>query len=498
MSRKYKILMALPEISPFTRTGELSDLGGSVPKELKDMGHDVRLITPQYRVIDERRYILRDVIRLQNIEIPLGGEKVTINVKSSFLPNSKIQVYFIDYKPFFARIGLYSDPESGVPFKDNAKRFVLFSKSVLETLIRLQWQPDVIHCHGWQAGLIPFFLKTTYSSNSFFDKCATLLTVYDFADLGIFDKSCSEFLAENSDFKFEDSALNLRGECSFLRGGIAYADFINTLSDTYLQDVLNGCDSVKKVYDIVKEKKEHFSSAVNGIDYSEWDPENDSFIPASFTSEEIEGKEESRKVLREELSLKVDIENPVVCMITELEGRKGLDLVRDGLEKLMKNQIGLVILGRGNQEYQNFFMKAEKKWKGRIRFINSFAKDKLHLVVAGSDMVLIPSLYEPCGFTQLYCMRYGTVPIVRLTGGLVDTVVPITTKKDEGTGFAFDKYSVTSLLKGLNNALKVWGDKETWRKIQKKCMQRNSSWEIAAGRYVSLYEKCVLEKDREG
>ncbi|MCD6116197.1 glycogen synthase [bacterium] len=494
MSRKYKILMALPEISPFTRTGELSDLGGSIPKELKDLGHDIRLITPQYRVIDERRYILRDVIRLQDIEIPLGGEKVTINVKSSFLPNSKIQVYFIDYKPFFARIGLYKDHKSGVPFKDNAKRFILFSKSVLETLIRLQWQPDVIHCHGWQAGLIPWFLKTIYNTNPFFDKCSTLFTVYDFAESGVFDKSCAEFLSSDNNFSFENSSLNLKGDCSFLRGGVAHADFINTLSDTYLKDVLNGCDSVKKVYDVVKERKGHFASAVNGIDYTEWNPQNDSLISSAFSSEEIEGREENRKALREELSLKTGIESPVVCMITELESRKGIDLVKESLEKLMKNPIGLIVMGSGTQEFETFFTKAEKKWKGRIRFINSFAKDKLHLVVAGSDMVLIPSLYEPCGFTQLYCMRYGTVPIVRLTGGLVDTIIPVTNKKGEGTGFTFEKYSATGLLKGINSALKFWANKEEWKNIQKRCMQRNSSWEIAATRYVSLYEKCVNEK----
>ncbi|RKY81697.1 glycogen synthase GlgA [candidate division KSB1 bacterium] len=495
MSEKLNILMVLPEISPFTHTGELSDLGGSIPRELKDMGMDIRLITPQYRAIDERRFILRDVIRLQNIEIPLANEKVTINVKSSFLPNSKIQVYFIDYRPFFARTGMYKDPESGEPYQDNAERFILFSKSVFETLIRLQWQPDVIHCHGWQAGLVPFFLKTEYKSNPFFNKCSTLLTVYDFADLGIFNKTCADFLSPKDDFSFNESPINLNGNCSFLKAGIAYSDYINTLSDTYLKDVLNGCESAKPVYDLIKKRKNSLISVTNGIDYSEWDPENDKLIAENFSAEDLSGKSENRKILREKLGLKVSENEPVICLVTELKDRKGIKLIQESLEKLMASKIGFVVMGHGKREYETYFSKAEKKYKGRLKFINSFAKDLIHTVVAGSDMVLIPSKYEPCGLIQMYCMRYGTVPVVRLTGGLVDTVIPIRQKSDKGTGFEIDKYTPAGIVRGISKAIKYFEDKDVWQHIQKQCMLSDNSIKKAVEKYVEIYKKCIGKKE---
>jgi len=492
MKKKFNILMAVPEINPFTRTGELSDLGGAVPKVLKDMGNDIRLITPQYRVIDERRYILRDVIRLQDIKVPLGDETVTINVKSSFLPNSKIQVYFIDYRPFFARKGLYNDPESGEPYKDNGERFILFSRSIFQTLSRLQWQPDVIHCHGWQAGLIPFFLKTVYNEDPFFNACSTLLTVYDFDDLGMFSKDCQRyFTPDTAEFDFEKSPINLDGNCSFLKAGIAYADYINTVSDTYLENVLDGCDSAARVFDLIKERKDKFGSVINGVDYTEWDPENDSSIAEAFSAENLEGKEANRKALREELGLTMPDEDPVICIITELEDRKGLELVREGIERIMKQQAGLVVMGRGDREFSDFFEEVGKQWKGRFAFINSFAPSSMHLVVAGSDMVLIPSKYEPCGVTQLYCMRYGTVPIVRFTGGLVDTVIPIKEEMDQGTAFTIKDYSVKGVSEGVEQALKFFHKRDAWAHIQKQCMGQEYTIQKSAEQYMTMYDRCI-------
>ncbi|MCK4830001.1 glycogen/starch synthase, partial [bacterium] len=217
MKRSLKILMVFSEIYPFAKTRDLSDVGGSLPKALKEMGHDVRVITPQYRVTNERKYVLRDVIRLQNINVPMGKKTLCVNVKSAFLPNSKVQVYFIDYKPFYFREGIYNNPKSGVPYSDNDKRFILFSKVVLKTLIKLQWQPDVIHCNDWQSGLVPFFLKTVYKEDPFFSKTYSLFTVHDFECQGNFNLDCKSDIAMDLQGGEFDKGIQLNGKCNFLK-----------------------------------------------------------------------------------------------------------------------------------------------------------------------------------------------------------------------------------------------------------------------------------------
>lgn len=266
MKSKLNILMVFPEIAPFIRTGEVGEVGGSLPKFLKEMGHDVRVITPQYKATNERKYILRDVIRLQNIEVPLGKKSVQINVKSAFLPNSKVQVYFIDYKPFFFREGVYADPKNGKAYVDNDKRYILFSKGVLETLTKLQWQPDIIHCHDWQSGLIPFLLKTKTKNDVFFQKTFSLFTVHDFTEHGNFDRACLSDIGINGDFIFKGSGLDLGGKCSFLKAGIQYADSVNTVSETYAQEIQKNTNNQKGILETLNKRKDKFQGIVNGVD----------------------------------------------------------------------------------------------------------------------------------------------------------------------------------------------------------------------------------------
>ena len=299
MKGAMNILMVLPEVTPFATMSDTGDVGAGLPKALKEMGHDVRIISPQYRAINERRYVLRDVIRLQDIDVSLGEETVQVNVKSAFLPNSKVQVYFIDYKPFFFREGLYVDMKTGKMYPDNDRRFVLFSKAVLETLKKLQWQPDIIHCHDWQSGIIPFLLKRVYADDVFFQKTQSLFTVHDFAYQGIFDPSCVEVLGVDGSFVFKGSDIELNGQCNFTKAGIHFADFVNTVSPSYADEVRSKPSLTDGLQSSLKARGNRFTGVLNGIDTSEWNPETDRLIAKSYSVKELESKEENKKALCE-------------------------------------------------------------------------------------------------------------------------------------------------------------------------------------------------------
>ena len=495
MKNKLNVLMVFPEIAPFIKTGEVGEVGGSLPKFLKELGHDVRVITPQYKATNERKYILRDVIRLQNIQVSLGNKTVKINVKSAFLPNSKVQVYFIDYKPFFFREGLYGDPKSGKAYVDNDKRYILFSKGVLETLSKLQWQPDIIHCHEWQSGLIPFLLKTKNKDNPFFEKTSSLFTVHNFANQGIFDTTCLSDVGVNGDFKFQGSGLELGGKCSFLKAGIQYADGINTVSTTYAQEVQKDTNNYKGILEALKLRKDKFSGIVNGVDDHYWNPDQDALIPEKFNLQTLEKKEINKKALMERFKLPFLPDVPIISMISPLTEDKGVDLLQDSFEKMVQLGTVFLLMGEGKRTYYQFFKKIQKKYPDRVGVCLNSDQSLFHLMIAGSDMIIMPSKIEPCGLNHLYGMRYGTIPIVRSAGGLADTVQSFTASTGKGNGFVFNNYKANSLLKAVKQAVQCYRDKKVWSRVMKNCMRLDISWRGPAKKYIQLYNKCISARE---
>ncbi len=494
MKNKLKILMVYSEVAPFSKTGGLADVGGALPKFLKDMDHDVRIITPQYLAINERKYILRDVIRLQNIEIPLGEKSVKINVKSAFLPNSKVQVYFINHKSLFFRSGLYVDPRNGSDYADNDKRFTVFSRGVLETLNKLQWQPDIIHCNDWQSGLVPFFLKTVFKDDSFFSHTYSMFTIHNVAYQGNYSIDSVKEIGIDHEYCESGGPLEFQGKCSFLKSGIVYSDLINTVSENYVREVQSSSDFGCGFENIIQSREKDFFGILNGIDDTVWNPETDTHIPANYTINDLDKKGQNKEALFNELSLPNEPEIPVISMITRLVDQKGINLVRDIFDEMMRLKIFFVLLGVGDESYHRFFKQAQKKYKDRVR-INLTFNDKLaHLVIAGSDVFLMPSKTEPCGLTQLYGLKYGTVPLVHKTGGLADTVHPFNLDADKGNGFVFEKYDSKQLLKVLKQAVKQYSDQKTWVRIMKNGMKEDFSWRVSAKKYVQLYNKCISKK----
>ena len=494
MKGKLNILMVFPEVAPFSRTGEVGDVGGALPKALKDMGHDVRVITPQYRSINERKYVLRDVIRLQNIDIELGSKKVTIDVKSAFIPNSKVQVYFIDYKPFFFREGLYSNASTGKPFPDNDKRFILFTKGLLSTLNKLQWQPDVIHCHGWQSGLIPFFLKTIYKDDSFFKKSFTLFTIHDLHLQGDFDRACLDSMAEGEESDFQNNEIEHNGKVSFTKAGIVYADLVNTIRGSYSRENRSRWEDRDFMEEVLGWRKENIFHVANGIDYSVWNPESDSMIQKTYTIDDLKDKEENKRALLESQGLEYTPEVPVVAMLLDISDQAGLELLRSVFDEMMKIDMYLILLGNADKSLLQFLKKNQKKHAKRLCILTSYDDALIHALVAGADILLFPAVSGSTETSRYFCLKYGTVPVVFRHKGMTDTIQPFNPDTGKGFGFIFQEHNARHFVNTLKKTVRAYGDEKIWVKIMKNGMREDFSWHHASKKYIQLYNKCIAKR----
>ncbi len=492
--KKLKILFLSSEVFPFAKTGGLADVASALPKALKELGHEVRIIMPKYKAVNERKFILREVIRLKDIPIQVGESVKKINVKSAFTPDpDKIQIYFIDYKPFFGMEGLYLDTKSKKEYLDNDARFILYAKGVLETLKLLFWQPDIIHCNDWQTGMVPFFLKTLYKKDVFFKKTSTLFTVHNVAYQGNFPKESFELTNIDEGTFSLGAPTEYYGKFSFLKTGIHYANHINTVSEQYSKEVQASEEYGCGFEGIFLDRKNDFSGILNGVDYSVWNPEIDGLIPNNYSASDLSGKKENKKELAEKSGFQFDENIPIIGMISRLVDQKGLDILEEVKDELLKNDLQMVILGTGDEKYHKMLKKLAKAYPGKLKVNLTFDNNLAHLIEAGSDMFLMPSRYEPCGLNQLFSLKYGTVPIVRKTGGLADTIVEYDVKKNTGNGFVFEKYDAKAMLEAVLRAVESYKQPAVWKKLIKKGMKQDFSWKVSAQKYNKLYEK-ILKK----
>lgn len=494
MKNKVRVLFLSSEVSPFAKTGGLADVSSSLPKALHELGHDVRVIMPKYGPISERKYVLREVIRLKKIPVTMGNTEHVTCAKSAFIPDSKVQVYFLDYKPYFGRSELYLDPKTGTDYPDNAERFMLFSRAVLETIKLLHWQPQIIHCNDWQTAMIPWLLQHDYADDPFFKDITTLLSVHNFAYQGSFDKSILRNIGIDDAHPDLVEQVEIYDRVNFLKTGLLTADAISTVSPTYAKEVQTDADRAAGLQDVLEARKKDIYGILNGVDYSIWNPEADSLIPEHYSATDLEKKVEDKKALLEKAKLPFDETLPVIGIVSRLVDQKGFDLISDVLDKIVSLQCQLVVLGTGEKKYQTFFKEAMKTYPKNVAAFFTFDEEMAHLIEAGSDIFLMPSLYEPCGLNQMYSLRYGTVPVVRNTGGLADTIIDFVREPEKGNGFVFDAYESNAMLNAIENAIKTFKDEKTWRKIQKRGMKADFSWGLAAENYVKLYQK--LEKKK--
>ena len=383
MATSLKILFVVPEVTPFAKTGGLADVASALPKTIKESGHDIRIFMPIYATVKERKFVLRDVIRLRDLKISLADKIVNVHIKSSFLPNSKVQVYFLDYSPYFNRNELYVDPQTGTDFTDNAERYSMFCRAALEMLKRLYWQPDIIHCNDWQTGLIPAYLKTIYAESVFFKKIKTIFTIHNLAYQGNFHRDKMKTVGLPQELFYTGSPIEFYGKLSFLKTGIEYADIITTVSPTYAKEIQNSSEYGCGLEENLKKRSEDIFGILNGVDYSEWSPDVDEHIPVNYDFKSINNKLKNKKHLLNLCNLSYEPNLPCIGTISRFVDQKGFDLIVEVVEKLMKLNFQYIVLGKGDAKYQNYFLNIQKKYPSKVRVLLRFDNVFAHLFEAG-------------------------------------------------------------------------------------------------------------------
>lgn len=494
MATPLRVLFVSSEVEPFAKTGGLADVSGALPLALKQLGHEVRVIMPRYASIrNAGRTRLHDVARLKDVVVPVGPAPFLADARSSFLgpEQEKVQIYFLDNQLLFGREGIYVDPHTGTDYPDNDVRFIFFCRGVLETLKRLGWQPDIIHCNDWPTGLIPAYLATLFKNDPFFSRTRTVFTIHNMAYQGIFPATAfpKTLLPVGA---FSEQGILAGGNLNLLKSGLVYANALTTVSPRYAVEIQGdelGCG----LQHIARSRSNDLHGIVNGVDYTSWDPEHDELIPHRYDQKTIEQKEENKKALLASVGLPYNPATPVIGMISRLADQKGFDLVGQMFEKIMACDVQLVVLGTGDRRYHDLFEHARRAYPQKVAVKLGFDTPLAHLIEAGSDMFLMPSRYEPCGLNQIYSLRYGTVPIVRATGGLDDTIEDYDAAGKKGTGFKFQRYDGGEMLAAIHRALATYADKAAWRTIMRNGMKKDYSWGASAKKYGHLYHSLMKQ-----
>ncbi|MFI5175288.1 MAG: glycogen synthase GlgA [Terriglobia bacterium] len=484
-----RILFVASECVPFAKTGGLADVMGALPKCIAKMGHEVDVLIPRYRKIPIER-LTRVVPQLS---IPLGGRLKTCSIWR--VPESAAsgeKTYFVDCPEYFDRDEFYG--EKGVDFPDNAERFALFSRAAIEFARQLPTPPDLFHCHDWQSALIPVILKHEGVNDRFFEKTRTVFTIHNMGYQGLFDATVMK-TAGLPDSSFHLQGLEFYGKVNYLKGGIAFADAITTVSVKYSREIQTA-EFGHGLEGVVRSRAADVHGILNGIDYADWSPAVDRFIIKNYTPESLDGKLECKLDLLQEFHLPEQLPRPLIGIISRLDDQKGFDLISEGIESILALNPMFAVLGSGKPKYESLLQRIAAEYPQQFGLRLAFDNKLAHKIEAGADLFLMPSRYEPCGLNQLYSLKYGTVPVVRATGGLDDTVEHFNPSTGQGTGFKFHDYTATALSATVREALETYKNREAWRRLMRAGMAKDFSWNASAGQYVQLYETLRSRKPR--
>ncbi|MEN6566399.1 MAG: glycogen synthase GlgA [Veillonellales bacterium] len=475
-----KVLFAAAEAVPFAKTGGLADVIGSLPKELRRQDVDVRVILPQYQDIPQR--CQQQMAPVRQTTVPVGWRQQYCGVKQ--LTYQGVVFYFIDNEYYFKRSGFYG-------YYDDAERYAFFCRAVLEVLPLIDFQPDVIHCHDWHTGLISVFLEAYYRDNAFYDHIHTLFTIHNLRYQGVFSKDIfADILALDWSY-FTADKLEFFDQVNFMKGGLAFSELISTVSKTYAQEIQYPYFG-EQLDGMLRRRRDDLTGIVNGIDYDQYNPVTDSYIAVNYNADSFHLKQANKASLQDLLRLPVKRGVPLLAIVSRLVDSKGLDLVACIMDEFVSREdVQLVVLGTGEANYQQMFQHFAWQYPAKVS-VNLFFDDQLaQQIYGGADMLLMPSNYEPCGISQLIALRYGTIPVVRETGGLKDTVHSYNKYTEQGNGFSFANYNAHEFLYTMKRALGLFYDKPVWEKIVRNAMASDYSWQRSAKQYVELYQRLV-------
>ena len=482
-----KILFTASESVPFVKTGGLADVVGALAPVLAAQGHDVRVIIPDFSAIPQE--YTEKMVHVCDFEVQLGWRRQYCGIEK--IEMDGVIWYFMDNKFYFGRPYIYG--MGG----DEYERFGFFCRGLLNMLPLIDFQPDVIHAHDWQSGMVPALLKIQYAHLPFYDKIRTVFTIHNLQYQGIFGIREVQDILGLGDSLWTDDKLECFGCANFLKAALVYSDAITTVSPSYSEEIQTAYYG-ERLDGLLRARKNDLHGVLNGIDMADYDPETDQRIAATYSVSDLAGKAECKKALQEELGLDVRPDVPIIGMVGRLSNQKGLDLVDYVIADIMRQDIQLVVLGMGEGRYFNLFSWAEGEYKGRVAARFTMDHALAHKIYAGADMFLMPSQFEPCGLSQMIAMRYGTVPIVRETGGLRDTVLSYNEFSGEGNGFTFFNYNAHDMLHTIERAADYYlHHPDIWKIIQKRGMEGDYSWTHSAGEYMKIYQDLFTEKKQE-
>jgi starch synthase len=473
------VLFAASECVPFSKTGGLADVVGALPRAIAQLGHQATVYLPLYR----QTHLENATTVISSITVPFDDRYRFCAVLDGGQHHG-VQYYFIDYPPFYDRDALYGTPLGD--YHDNPERFALFCRAVLEAS-KILGTPDIFHCHDWQTALIPVLLRTLYDEDPSLSDIPTVFTIHNIGYQGIFSPDTLPLLMLPWDL-FTITKLEFFGKVNFLKGALTYSDFITTVSRKYAQEIQTaeygfGLDGV------LKSRNTSLAGILNGVDYDEWHPATDRLIAANYTADSLEGKQECRRDLLQSFALDAECTVPVIGIVSRFAAQKGFDLIALAADRLAHEEVKVCVLGSGDKTYEDLFRRLVRQYPGRFAAKFGYDNELAHKIEAGADMFLMPSRYEPCGLNQIYSLKYGTVPVVRATGGLDDTIEPFDVRTGKGTGFKFHEYTPEALLTSVQAALALYAKPKEWRKLMLNGMARDFSWRVAAREYLKIYER---------
>ncbi len=485
-----RIVLAAAEVAPFARVGGLSDVAGALSKELAALGHDVSVFLPLYGSIDTGKFGIKEVREIGTIAVPMGGGTEEVSLHSCRMPGAdSVRVYFVEHEGYFGREGIYVDPTTGEGYPDEPMRYALFSRAVLLGLAEVAPQPDAIHLNDHHTAMVAAYLREFHEDDPKIGSPGVVFSIHNLGYQGHFDKSLLPRMGLSEELGMPGSPFEFHGRVSALKVGVELADYVNTVSERYAEEISSLPEYGLGLEDVLAERRRdgRLIGILNGVDYTDWDPSIDELIPAKYSPGDLEGKTRCKSALLERSGLSDDPSIPLIGMVSRLADQKGFDLIHEVADDIVALGANIVVLGTGQMEYHEFLEKLAERHAGRVAAHLTFNNELAHWIEAGSDMFLMPSRYEPCGLNQMYSLRYGTIPIVRETGGLADTVRDYDPDGDEGTGFVFQEYDAGAMLGAIRRAVETFGQAGLWAGIMARAMVLDYSWRASAQKYADLY-----------
>jgi starch synthase len=480
------IAFAASECVPFSKTGGLADVVGALPHALAALGHQVSVYVPRYR----QTKLADPQMVVRSITIPFDDKYRFCSVVTAG-SSGAVRFYFVDYPPYFDREALYGGPAGDYP--DNAERFALFSRAVLEAS-KVLGAPHVFHCHDWQSALVPVMLRTLYAEDPAFREVATVFTIHNMGYQGLFPPDTLPLLTLPWDL-FTISKMEFFGQVNFLKGALVLSDFVTTVSKKYSQEIQT-TEYGFGLEGVLRNRAATVTGILNGVDYDQWSPETDKFIVAKYSPQDLSGKLQCKKDLLNVFGITNADANsnsksnvPVIGIVSRFAAQKGFDLIAQIMDRLAREEMIMVVLGSGDKLFEEMLQRLNKQFPNKIAVKVAYDNAIAHKIEAGADMFLMPSRYEPCGLNQIYSLKYGTVPIVRATGGLDDTIEPWDARTGKGTGFKFSDYTGEVLLATIKQALLAYRDPSSWQTLMRNGMSRDFSWGASAREYGKIYER---------